>query len=384
MKEFVKNHEVERKGSNSIKWGAVEKYGVEDLLPVWIADAEFKTCAKIIEAIKAKADEGVFGYTYIPKTYKEAFIEWERQYGYEVQEEWLRFSTGVLNLLIWACKTRIKEGESILIMTPVYPPFRDVVSSVEGRLVCFELTNKNGIYTIDYDHFEQTIVQEEVKAMIFCNPHNPIGRVWTKDELDRVISICKKHEVYVMSDEIHQDLAFDKFTPCVKALDGSYSSHIATINSNSKSFSIPGCSVAQIVIEDDEFRNAFDKTMYACTNHPAAIVHFAASEAAYRESGEWLGQFKTLVQSNYAELCEGLKEVDIVISPLEGTYLAWLDLSRVYHGEDLVDFFVNEVKLYPNFGETFSSYTPKHIRLNLAISPSTLQIVIERLVNKFK
>ncbi len=377
--EFINKYKVVRKNTNCIKWEAIKNYNVDDLLPIWIADAEFKTAPEILNAMKNVADFGVFGYISNPINYIESFINWEKKYNYEVNSEWVRCSTGVLNLVIWALKALIKPQEEVLLLTPIYPPFRNCIEAAGGTIKCFCLTNNNGYYTIDFDALENYLKQNNIKAFIHCNPHNPVGRVWTMQEQNQLVALMEKYNIKIIADEIHQDLSFEKFIPTAIALDKRYSKRTITVSSNSKTYSIAGCSIAQAIIEDDELREKFDLIVSKVVQAPTPIMNFAASEAGYSGCEEWLEGFKDTIMINEKKLIAAFENTKVVISPLEGTYLAWMDFTRIVEPEKLKEKLIYEAKILPNFGETFGDETLGFIRLNLAVDCDTLDNAIKRL-----
>ena len=204
IKNFCEKYSIDRRGTNSLKWDMLDKrYGDKDLIPMWVADMEFKTPEVVIEAMKQRIEHGVFGYAYVPDSYYTSFINWEKnQHNYEVNKKWMRFSTGVVVALYSFVNAYTNLGDSVIIFTPVYYPFHDAVIDTGRKLITSELINTNGVYTIDFENFEKNIIENHVKLFIQCSPHNPVGRVWTEGELDKVLSICKKHNVLVASDEI--------------------------------------------------------------------------------------------------------------------------------------------------------------------------------------
>ncbi len=379
IEEFVVAYAQDRSDTNCLKWNEIKKYDVENLLPIWIADAEFKTAPEITAAMKETADFGVFGYIKNPDSYAESFIDWQKRYGYNVKKEWLSYSTGVLNLIIYGLKTLIKPQDEVLLLTPVYPPFNQCIEAAEGRSVHFDLTNEQGHYYIDFEKLEELLKKSNIKVLIHCNPHNPIGRVWTIEEQNQLVHLMKKYNVMIISDEIHQDLTFKDFNVTALALEGSYSKHIITINSNSKTFSIAGCSIAQAIIEDQGLKESFDLVAVKNSHAPRPLMHFVASEAGYRSNEAWLNGFKALIQSNFNYLCDQFEGSDVFISPLEGTYLAWLDFNQVIDVKELENKMIYEAKVLPNFGEAFGKAGCGFIRLNLAITPDTLKDAISRI-----
>lgn len=373
VEQFCQKYYVERKKTNSVKWDAVHKHQDDEILPVWIADADFKTADEIREACKAKLDFGALGYTNIPQSYIDACLNWENdRYQYACKKEWLRFSHGVVTLINSVINTFVSPQEEVLVCTPVYPPFMNTTRSTNRTLVTFDLSYDEGMYTIDFNALEELLKNHQIKLFIHCNPHNPIGRVWTKDEQDKIVALMKKYDVLIISDEIHQDLTFDKHYPTALAMDHSYSQNIITVNSLSKTYSLAGCSVAQAIIEDDEKRERYDRYVDSVIHGATDLLGFTACEAGYLNAESWLDGFKQLIQHNDQLLRNELKDLPIIISPLQGTYLAWINLSQGLDENNIQVILIHQAKLLPNFGETFSPKTKGFIRLNLATHPDNI------------
>lgn len=380
VNEFCQQYACDRKDCGSVKWNAIQRYHNADILPVWIADADFKTSEKIQEALQKTVNSGVFGYQIVPQSYYDACIAWEKErYGYLWDQKWLRFSHGVVSLIAWSLNTFTAPEDEILILTPVYPPFHKTTETAKRKLVCFELTNNDGVYQLDFEALEAFLQVHSIKLFIHCNPHNPIGRVWSAKEQDQLVALMQKYNVLIISDEIHQDLTFKPFTPTALALNGSYSHRIITLTSLSKTFSLAGCSVAQAVIEDDDLRQQFDDYVKTVSHGATNIMGFAACEAGYREGAPWLCDFLNVIQHNEQLLRKELNDTPIQISPLEGTYLAWLQLCELNLDEPLQTLFPEKIGVLPNFGETFSPTAKNFIRLNLAADPAIIYEAAQRI-----
>ncbi len=380
-KTFLENYKVERRDSQCVKWNNLNTFEDQDLIPVCIADADFKVSEKIQEALMKKVEFGVFGYNIVPKSYIEALQAWEKEnYHYEIDSSWLRFSHGVVNILSYVISSFTSVGDEILILSPVYPPFSNSVGSLDRKVVSCELKRVDDTYKIDFSLLEETLKNHNIRLFIHCNPHNPIGRVWTKEEQEKIVSLMKKYNVLVLSDEIHQDLCLTStHFPTVLALDKSYSHRILTATSNSKTFNLAGCSVAQIMIEDEELRNQYDKVVKAINHGAVDICGYTASEAGYRYGKHWLSGLLEVIKENYAILKEGLKDTNIGVTKLEGTYLAWLDLNEYFTYDELKDVIINQAHIHPNFGSVFGESGNGFIRINLATYPENIEEVVCRI-----
>lgn len=232
--EFLQKYLVERRGTNCSKWdGLKEKFGEKDLLAMWVADMEFRTCDAIVDAMVERTRHGVFGYGIVPDHYYEVFSAWmERRYGFLVEKDWVRFSTGCVTAIAWMIHAYTRPGDACMILTPVYYPFHNVVTNNGRTLVKVELDYEKGYFTMNAKKIEKAIVEHQVKLFLMCSPHNPAGRVWTEKELEEVLSICRKHQVLVISDEIHQDIVFEerKFVPAAVVSGGKYRDMVISLN----------------------------------------------------------------------------------------------------------------------------------------------------------
>lgn len=384
--QFLARYAVERKGTNSLKWDKLEeRFGDADLLAAWVADMEFKVPEQVIEAIKEKVDHGAFGYTYVPDSYYEAFIEWERaRHGYEVKSEWMRFSTGVVTALYWFVHAFTQPKEAVIILSPVYYPFANAVKDTGRTLVSSELVNTNGKYTIDFEDFEKQIVANEVKLFIHCTPHNPVGRVWTAEEAERLLAICDKHDVLIVSDEIHHDLTFDEHThiPSAIVADGKFSERILTVTAASKTFNLAGLLTSQVIIENEALRQQYDRFVQSVNQTEVNLLGMTASEAAFRHGADWLEGLKAVIVSNERYAVEQFAEhaPKIVVTPLEGTYLLWIDLRAYIQPTEVKEFVQDQCKLAIDYGEWFGENSKGFIRLNLGTEPRHIKRAVDSII----
>jgi cystathionine beta-lyase len=377
--EFVKKYSVDRYGTSSLKWDALDvRFGDPDLLSMWVADMEFKTCEKVIEAMVERTRHGVFGYSYIPDDYYKAFSHWmEKRHGFPIEKEWVRFASGVVTTLYWTINAFTNPGEACMIFTPVYYPFHNAVKDTGRKLVTVDLVNNNGHFTIDYAAVENAIVENEVKLFIQCSPHNPAGRVWTEEELDQILGICKKHNVLVVSDEIHQDIIIGdkKFIPSAIVRDGKYLDNLITVSAASKTFNLAGLLHNHIVICDEKLRKRYDAYAKTVNQAEVNVMGVIATQAAYTYGEEWLENMLEIVRMNYRYIKEELnnKTPEIVVTPLEGTYLLLLDLRKYIKPEDTKAFIQDKCRLAVDFGEWFGANFKGYVRLNLATDPKYVQ-----------
>lgn len=386
IKEFCEKYYVDRQGSNSLKWDALDKrFGDKDLIAMWVADMEFKVPEAVIEAMKNRIEHGVFGYSYVHDSCYEAFINWEKnEHNYEVDKEWIRFSTGVVVALYWFVNAFTKPDDSVIIFTPVYYPFHNAVKDNGRKLVTSELINTNGVITIDFDDFEKKIVENNVKMFIQCSPHNPAGRVWTEEELDKVLAICEKHNVFVVSDEIHHDIILGekKHIPSAIVSGGRYSDNLITVTASSKTFNTAGLLNSFIIISNKEIRDRYDAYVKTVNQTEVNIMGLTAAEASYRYGKEWLESLLNVIRHNYNHLKSRLNEEapKIIVTPLEGTYLAWLDLRGYINPDDTKTFIQNKCRLAADPGEWFSNECKGFVRLNMATHPKHVEQAVDNII----
>lgn len=380
---------VDRRGTNSVKWdGMTKMFGEEGLHAMWVADMDFQVPQCVKEALAKYVEEGVFGYYAVPSSYYEAFINWEeKHHGLKVEKEWIRFSPGVVSAFHWLVQMSTNEGDAVIINTPVYYPFSHAVNNNNRKLVTSDLINTNGVYTIDFEDFENKIVENNVKAFILCSPHNPAGRVWTEEELRTLFDICRKHGVFVISDEIHQDLVIGDKKQIPSYLVGDYADMMVAITAPSKTFNLAGGQNSIIMIPDETLRakwDAFVKTIRVESGNPFGYI---AAEAAYAGGEEWMESILVQLKENYNYVVETFaKELpEVVVSPLEGTYLAWIDLSAYVKAEDMKEFIQGKCKLAIDFGDWFGGDAyAQFIRMNLATSLENVKIGVDAIVNNLK
>ena len=274
---------VDRKGTHCEKWdGLGERFGREDLLALWVADMDFRVPQCVLEAEKDYLDTGVFGYYHPSEGYYQAFMDWEQErHGYSVQREWLRFSPGVVPAINWLIQIFTEPQDRVLVLTPVYYPFLHAVRDNDRTLVACQLVHQDGQYTVDLAAFEAAIAENQVRMFIMSSPHNPVSRVWRREELTAMLDICKKHGVLVLSDEIHQDLTFDGHKHIPSATAGDYSHMVITLTAASKTFNLAGCQNAFVVLPDAKLRKAYDaftKRIHIREGNPFCLLY--TSDAA--------------------------------------------------------------------------------------------------------
>ncbi|ULT58774.1 pyridoxal phosphate-dependent aminotransferase [Neobacillus drentensis] len=390
MEEFVEKYKVERNNTTSLKWDLLEeRFGDPDLLAMWVADMDFRTSDSITEALTNRVNHGVFGYSYVPQSYFDAYFKWmEERYSFPLKKEWIRYSTGVVAALYWFINAFTEPEDSVIILTPVYYPFHNAVRDCGRKLITCPLNNDNGIFTLDYDRFEQAIIDSRAKLYIHCSPHNPAGRVWTEEEQDKLFEICKKHNVLIVSDEIHQDFTYEdhKHIPAAVVKGGKYRDLIITVNSASKTFNLAALIHSNIIITDDILREKYDNYIKTVNQTDFNTMGLTAAEAGYSGGGEWLESLKSVIYSNFVYARDTLnKELpEIKVTPMEGTYLMFINLNKIVPAEKTKEFIQDRCRLAVDFGEWFGTDYKGYVRLNLATTPENVKIAITNIIKEAK
>jgi len=386
---FIRENCPDRRGTNCSKWDILSsKYGDPDLISMWVADMDFKAPEEVTRALRKKTDFGIYGYSLTPDGYYRSFIRWEKErHGWDVNRDWIRFAPGVVTGIFWCIHMLTNPGDAVIIHMPVYYPFHHAVEDTGRRLIYSELVNTKGVYTIDFQDFEKKIVDNKVKVFILCSPHNPVGRVWTEEELETMLAICKAHHVTVISDEIHHDLIIGSRPniPTATVKNGGYSDLIITLTSASKTFNLAGMKNSFVIIPGETLRKKFDALVLNLHEDTGNMLGYYAVEAAYTYGRQWLDTVLSVIRDNYEYIRNRIQnELPLaVLSPLEGTYLAWLDLSG-YLGkadENGMKHFVQEkARLAVDYGQWFGAGGNGFIRLNLATSPLWVKKAVDGLV----
>ena len=374
-----------RFGHHTYKWKEAE--ADREVLPAWIADMDFVVLPEIRQAVQAYADQLVYGYTYASDALIESVQEWEAsQHGYRFDKDALVFIEGVVPAISTAIQAFTKEGEAVLINTPVYPPFARSVKLNNRRLITNSLVEKDGLFEIDFDQLEKQLVEENVKLYILCNPHNPGGRVWEKEVLEQIGHLCQKHGVLLVSDEIHQDLAlFGHKHQSFNTIDPAFKDFSLILSSATKTFNIAGTKNSYAVIENPKLRVAFQKRQLANNQHEISGLGYLTTEAAYRYGKDWLGELKEVIEDHINYVVDVLgNETKIQVMKPQGTYLIWLDFSAYDLTDDrLKELLKNEAKVILNQGLDFGEEGALHARLNVAMPKSVLEEVCQRIVTTF-
>lgn len=380
---------TDRRNTGAIKYDSkIDSVDNDNLLQMWIADMDFKVAPVITDALINTSKHSIFGYTNTDTEYYTTFCNWyKKRMGWEIDPKWNIEVPGVMFGIAGAINALTNKGDSILICQPVYYPFANVVISNERELVISNLSFNNGRYEFDFDDIKAKIKEHNVKMFLLCSPHNPIGRVWTKEELLRIGQICLENDVYIVSDEIHSDIILkgNKHTP-IASLSKELAKKTITCTSPTKTFNLAGLQAANIIISDSDtfkkVKNACRKTYYSCLN-PMII---AASKAAYSKGEAWLEALLSYLNENVEILKEAFPDTaKISLIHPEGTYLMWLDCRKLaLSDEELNDFFIKKAGVRLNLGASFGTGGSGFMRMNIACPKSVLLNAINRINSALK
>lgn len=386
--EFVEKYAVERQNTASLKWDLLEqRFGDADLLPIWVADMEFKTPEAIREALIERVNHGVFGYSFAPDSYYQAFIDWQqRRHGVRVEKDWIRFAPGVVSAIYWIVQAFTAPGDGILIQTPVYYPFHNAVKDTGRKLVKSALTPVGDTYQMDLADFESKILAENVKLFILCNPANPAGRVWHEDELAAVLAICEKHNVLVIADEIHQDIILpgNRFVSSLSVADEKYHKNLIVATAGSKTFNLASLLNSNIVIPDADLRAEYDRKIKQFNQVEISVLGQVALEAGYRKGEAWLDDLIAVIAHNYELVKKQLAGTKVEVKRLEGTYLLFLDFGKILKPAEIKPFIQDKCRLAVDFGAWFGAESECCVRLNLATTPANVQTAIDAILRELK
>lgn len=384
--EYDFSRPTERRGTDSYKWDSAPE---ADIIPLWVADMDFETFPGITEALQRRVAHGIFGYTRVPEAYYEAVCNWfGKHHGWHINREDIIYTSGVVPAVSAVIKALTLPGDQVIVQGPVYNCFFSSIRNNGCETVSNSLIyNKEELrYEIDFDDLERKLAHERARLMLLCNPHNPGGRVWTRDELTRVAELCHKYGVRVVSDEIHCELTLydNEYVP-FGSLPDELSHGSITCCSPSKAFNTAGLQIANIVCRDAEVRNRIDRTINineVCDVNPFGVI---ALQAAYSDEGyEWLTQLRAYISSNYDLLRERFaRELPkCKVMRMEGTYLAWIDCSELHISSDEIEeMLMHENKVWVNAGSMYGTEGAAFIRINMACTSELLNEGITRIVN---
>ncbi len=375
---------VSREKTNSTKWNIEEISGEKGLLPMWIADMDFETVPQVKEAIIDRAAHGIYGYTQRGSDYYEAILAWnKKRHQWQLQKEWITHSHGVVNALFTAIRAFTELGDGILVQPPVYHPFYRAINYCDRRLYTNPLKEVQGRYEIDFEDFEAKLKDGGVKLFMLCNPHNPVGRVFTKEELAAMGELCLKYNVLVVADEIHSDLIYRQHRHIPFAsISEAYQQNSITCTAPSKTFNLAGLATSNLIIPNAELRKKYNWANENVDINPYNIFGAIACEAAYRHGEEWLEELLTYLEGNRDYALDYINNniPQIKAYKPEGTYFLWLDCRGIgLSKEELESFMLNSAGLWLNQGYIFGKEGEGFVRINIACPRSIIEEAMLRL-----
>lgn len=376
---------VDRRGTSCLKYDfGMKRKGRDDLLPLWVADMDFKLPQEILEDLHRRVEHGIFGYTDPDEEYYAAVDRWFfTHHGYHVEPEFVTVGCGVVYGLATGVCAFTKPGDAVLIQQPVYYPFREVIEDNGRIFVNSQLHYENGKYTIDFRDFENKIIENHVKVFILCSPHNPAGRVWTREELEQLGDICLKHGVVIMDDEIHCDFVYEghKFVSFM-TLDDRYRQNLVLYTSPSKTFNVAGLQPANIIIPNEQLREKYRRANAAAGYSQGNVMGITAVKSVYTKGDQWVKELVAYIADNIAYVREFVREnfpKAVFVEP-EGTYLIWIDFSGYgFTDEELEHIMVEEARLWLDSGKVFGTATAQFERFNVACPRATIEECFARL-----
>ena len=372
---------IPRRGTNSYKWDTPEE---ENVLPMWVADMDFRTAPAIVEALQRRVAHGIFGYTKVPETYYDAVVRWfESRHRWRIDPRWIIYTSGVVPALSAIIKALTVPGDKVIVQTPAYNCFYSSIRNDGCELSANNLIYRDGRYSIDFDDLEAKVADPKAKILLLCNPHNPVGRVWTPEELRHIGDICLRNGVFVVADEMHCELTYEGYdsTPFA-SLSKRFQQNSVTCVSPSKAFNLAGLQIANIIAADDDVRRRIDRAINineVCDVNPFGVI---ATIASYNEGGEWLDALRKYLRRNYEYLCHFFEQrlPQYPVLPLEGTYLVWIDCRALGIGSDAMTLRLQEEqKLMINSGTMYGPGGEGFIRLNIACPRTLLVEGLERM-----
>lgn len=373
---------IDRRATNSYKWDSAP----EGVLPMWVADMDFRTAPAIIDALQKRVAHGIFGYTRVPDAYYDAVTSWfSRRHGWDIDREWIIYTSGVVPAVSAVIKALTVPGDKVIVQTPVYNCFFSSIRNNGCEIVSNPLRRTADTYEMDFDALERCAADPRAKVMLLCNPHNPAGRVWTPDELTRLGNICLRNGVTVVADEIHCELVYQgfKYMPFA-SLSDAFLHRSVTCLSPSKAFNIAGLQIANIVAFDNDLRSRIDKAINineVCDVNPFGV---AATIAAYNEGEEWLNQLVDYLHGNYEAMAEFCRRElpEFPITRLEGTYLVWMDCSSLGMPSDALEHaLLDDARLWLNAGTMYGAEGEGYMRWNIACPRSVMLDGLNRFLN---
>lgn len=381
---------IDRRGTDNFKWDKLEeRYGKKDILPFWIADMEFETAPEITDALIKRSRHGIFGYSFKSDRFYEAVMKWyEERHHWAIKREWIIGCPGVMAGLSICIENLSVSGSSIITLSPAYPGFYEKILENRRHLVVSELKLSNGEYSIDYEDFEQKIREETCKLFIFCNPHNPSGRVWKKEELEMLLAVCRRNEVTILSDDIHCDIVYSgsRYIP-LASIAGEFEKNIVTLSAPGKTFNLTGLATSIVMLTDREKREQFKHTLDRYDLGDGNLFGNLAARTAYEMGGGWVDCLLKYLEENRDYVIDYIRQHEMpveVIRP-EGTYMMLLKCGSIGSSDEAIrNRLIDEAGLLMNQGDTFGRNTGGYVRMNFACPRALLRQGLERLHGLFR
>ncbi|MBQ2084605.1 MAG: aminotransferase class I/II-fold pyridoxal phosphate-dependent enzyme, partial [Firmicutes bacterium] len=363
----------------------------KDLLAMWVADMDFEIAEPIRKAVGNYAANIPWGYYNPGPGYKQAFIDWEEKYhGYKLDPDWICFSPGIVAAFFWVTRMKTQPGDAVILLAPIYYPMMNAVKFNDRKLVLCDMVHDGNTYRVDYEKFEKDIVDNNAKVFILSSPHNPVGKIWTPEELKKLMEICRKHNVFVISDEIHQDFEWNGHVHVPTATLGDYDDMLITMCAVSKTFNLAACQNSFIIIPNAELRESFKKFAASISCSGGNGFGYVAVEAACREGRPWFEEVKKQIWENYCYVRDTFaKELpDVVVADLQGTYLLWLDFGKYFKTQkEIEEFMQGKCKLAFDYGNWFGAGGDDYcqfVRMNLATSLENVKEACDRMIKNLK
>ncbi|MCR8710323.1 MalY/PatB family protein [Aliarcobacter butzleri] len=374
------NEIINRNNTNSSKWDTTQK----DVIPMWVADMDFKVATPILDSILNRAQHGIFGYTMIPEEFYDAeILWWDKRHNFKIEKEWIEPTVGVIPSLSAVVQAFCEQGDKVLIQSPVYNYFNSSIKNNKCEIVTNDLIYNNGKYTIDFEDFEEKVKDKRVKLFILCNPHNPVGRVWTKEELTIMGNLCIKYHVIILSDEIHRDLVYSnfKYTP-IASISKEILEQSITCTAPSKTFNLAGLKTSNIIVANKEYRKIINRSLNINESIEPNVFGIEALISAYTLSDSWLDELLIYLENNRDFVIEFVNKYipQLKIIKPEATYLLWIDCSKLnIDSQTLVDKIYELGKVRLSSGITYGKNADKFIRINIACPKELLEDGLQRI-----
>jgi cystathionine beta-lyase len=379
------NKVIDRTGTDNFKWDKLmERYGKDDLLPFWIADSEYKTDKNIISALIERVEHGIFGYSFKSDSYLESIVEWyKRRHETYIEKSWITSSPGIMTAVTIAIESFTSKTDSIITFSPSYPCFYEKTHKTGRNLIVSNLYLKNGKYNVDFKDFEERIIAKRPKMLLFCNPHNPSGRVWNRKEIEKIGNICFKYGIMIISDDIHCDIVYSqsKYLPLIKLSD-QFKEITIMCSAPSKTFNIAGLATSVIIIPNENIRNIFNDALDKYDLSDGNVLGNVALEAAYTHGDQWLDNLLIHLEDNRNFVVDYFLDSNIEIYPIvpEGSFMMLLDMRALnMTDEDMKNFLIYKAGVLLNQGDTFGDNTESFVRFNFSCSRETLKEGLNRI-----